>query len=56
MESKKRYEKPAIKKVALVSEEAVLLGCKISLIGGPGPNSNDCRTPTPGCKVLGTAS
>ncbi|MGD8465764.1 MAG: hypothetical protein PVI09_18030 [Anaerolineae bacterium] len=57
MESKKRYEKPAIKKVALVSEEAVLLGCKISLIGGPGPNSNDCLSPPPeGCKVSGTAS
>jgi hypothetical protein len=57
MESKKRYEKPEIKKVALVSEEAVLLGCKVAVAGGTGPNSNNCLDPVPiGCKVTGTAS
>lgn len=37
MEEKKKYEKPEIKKVSLVSEEAVLSGCKQEIVG-PGPD------------------
>ena len=46
-EVKKLYEKPHIKKVKLVPEEAVLVGCKTFLVGGWGLN------PPKRCQIRG---
>jgi len=40
---KRKYEKPAIKRVKLISEEAVLGTCKNDL--GAGPNQSQCLIP-----------
>lgn len=48
---KKQYSKPMIKKVNLVMEEAVLIGCKVrSNDTGRGGRGNRCST-TPTCQT-----
>jgi hypothetical protein len=42
-ELKKLYEKPSIKKVKLVPEEAVLQGCKTFTAGGWGSSPQRCK-------------
>ena len=42
-EVKKLYEKPSIKKVKLVPEEAVLAGCKTGTAGGWGNSPQRCK-------------
>lgn len=54
MESKKAYEKPEIKKVALVSDEAVLSNCKSSVTPSAGPGADDCTATA--CKEFGLLS
>jgi hypothetical protein len=49
---KKPYKKPRIEKVRLVVEEALLVGCKITQIGGPG-GANNCNK-AGGCLTIGS--
>ncbi len=55
-EVKKLYEKPHIKKVKLVPEEAVLQGCKTGTAGGWGTAPARCRVSKSGslCSALGS--
>ena len=41
--SKKNYEKPEIKQVAIIPEEAVLSGCKRDAGDGTGKNNKGCN-------------
>jgi hypothetical protein len=50
-ETKKAYAKPAVKRVHLKPEEAVLGACKAS--GYYGPNAGNC-TPLGSCSLLGS--
>lgn len=53
MQEKKKYEKPEIKKVSLVAEEAVLAGCKRAVDVPTGP---DFELPcyVTACKTIGS--
>lgn len=53
---KKLYEKPRIKKVKLVPEEAVLQGCKTGLAGGWGNAPQRCTLRGAGgdCLAMGS--
>ena len=55
-EVKKLYEKPSIKKVKLVPEEAVLAGCKTGTAGGWGNLPQRCTQKGAGGDCLALAS
>ena len=55
-EVKKLYEKPSIKKVKLVPEEAVLTGCKTGTAGGWGNLPQRCTLKGAGGDCVALAS
>lgn len=50
MTEKKRWSKPVCEKVKLVAEEAVITGCKIGTVVGPGGYAG-CTRPNGVCRV-----
>jgi hypothetical protein len=51
--AEKPYEKPALLRVSLRPEEAVLGHCKIASASGPAASSGSCVFPTP-CPTPGS--
>jgi len=51
--TRRPYEKPEIKQVALRPDEAVLGACKAASGSGSGPGGVNCRTPAP-CSTPGS--
>ena len=51
-EKQKKYEKPELKKIQLMAEEVLAVGCKFP--SGLGPRLANCNFPGPGCYKQGS--
>jgi hypothetical protein len=43
VEKKKPYRKPEIHEVRLITQESVLMVCKVADLGGPGQPTSGCK-------------